>query len=29
VHLRTYVPQKPLLDGSYKLPPIVRAPSGG
>jgi hypothetical protein len=29
VHLRTYVPQKSLLNGSYKLPPIVRAPSGG
>ncbi|PPD45397.1 MAG: hypothetical protein CTY15_04840 [Methylocystis sp.] len=28
VHLRTYVPQKALLDGSYKLPPIVRANSG-
>lgn len=24
VHLRTYIPQKPLLDGSYKLPPLVR-----
>jgi hypothetical protein len=24
VHLRTYVPQEALLDGSYKLPPIVR-----
>jgi hypothetical protein len=24
VHLRTYVPQKPLLDGSYKLPPLDR-----
>jgi hypothetical protein len=24
VHLRTYVPQKPLLDGSYKLPPLKR-----
>jgi hypothetical protein len=29
VHLRTYVPQKPLLDGSYKLPPVKReAPAG-
>jgi hypothetical protein len=24
VHLRTYVPQQPLLNGSYKLPPITR-----
>ena len=30
VHLRTYVPRAPLLDGSYRLPPIERqAPSGG
>jgi hypothetical protein len=28
VHLRTYMPQKALLDGSYKLPPIVRANLG-
>lgn len=29
VHLRTYVPQKPLLAGSYKLPPVKRkAPAG-
>jgi len=24
VHLRTYIPQKALLDGSYKLPPISK-----
>lgn len=30
VHLRTYVPRAPLLDGSYRLPPIERhEPSGG
>ncbi|GGE22604.1 hypothetical protein GCM10011529_31520 [Polymorphobacter glacialis] len=23
VHLRTYVPQKALLDGNYKLPPLT------
>jgi hypothetical protein len=28
VHLRTYVPREPLLDGSYKLPPIVREATG-
>ncbi len=25
LHLRTYVPQKSLLDGSYKLPPVARS----
>ena len=24
VHLRTYIPQKTLMDGSYKLPPISK-----
>jgi hypothetical protein len=25
VHLRTYIPQQALLNGSYKLPPINRS----
>jgi hypothetical protein len=29
VHLRTYVPQPALLDGTYKLPPITRTESAG
>jgi hypothetical protein len=29
VHLRTYVPQPALLDGTYKLPPITRTERAG
>ena len=29
IHLRTYVPQKALLAGSYKLPPVKRQTSDG